>query len=80
MTLRDVQAATGVSISHLSSVEHDGKEIGVDRLCRLANVYGVTVGTILDGERPDTMPPTPREQWLLCPHCQKKVARIETSG
>lgn len=76
MTLRDVQAATGISISHLSAVEHDGKTIGLERALRLAAAYGVGLGTILDGAEPGAMPPTDVERWLLCPHCERKVARI----
>jgi transcriptional regulator with XRE-family HTH domain len=49
-TLRDVQAISGISISHLSGIER-GTYPSVDVLERIADVYGMELSELLRGVR-----------------------------
>ncbi|GAA1988454.1 hypothetical protein GCM10009738_80600 [Kitasatospora viridis] len=56
MSLRQVAAASGLSVSFLSTLERGDTDIALERLARLANVFGHDIGSFLGFSRQEAMP------------------------
>lgn len=52
MTLRDLSAASGVSIAYLSGIETGRRLPGLDVLDRLAGAFDLTVAGLIEGVYP----------------------------
>lgn len=81
LTLKKVEAQTGIGVSHLSQIENDLRNINVDKLEKLAACYGCEVADFFPHrgrERTDVSqlkPLTPAQQEVMRAMEDKEVAR-----
>ncbi len=81
LTLKKVEAQTGIGVSHLSQIENDLRNINVDKLEKLAACYGCEVTDFFPHRgraRTDVSqlkPLTPAQQEVMRAMKDKEVAR-----
>ncbi len=81
LTLKKVEAQTGIGVSHLSQIENDLRNINVDKLEKLAACYGCEVADFFPHRgraRTDVSqlkPLTPAQQEVMRAMKDKEVAR-----
>lgn len=49
LTQQRAAAAAGMTQRHLSAIEAGGQDVGIRTIARLCVVFGITLGTLLDG-------------------------------